>query len=242
MNKVTNAIKCIDCQQILQQPVLIPCGHTICNHHASRSGSSYTCPICRVEYFPSVEGGGFPPNKALETMVSEIPALDFGQDHKRAVQVCNDLTTEIQTLKSICDDPVHYIHERSSEYRNRVDLKREMIKLAIDEYADKLIKSIEEHEKECKTEISSSDIEGFFHPAWEMVNMAMPKRDEFVGTLNSLKVDIKQYEETTNKCADLVGMLRRKIKEIDFGMFLDNKSIENQIARFEAIDIPFEKK
>ena len=82
MDKVLEAIKCAKCCKILSNPVLLPCGESICKCHINddKSTQSVMCNECNVVH----SNWSFPENKALSKMIAaQIGSLDFGQLTKK---------------------------------------------------------------------------------------------------------------------------------------------------------------
>ena len=47
--------KCAYCNKILQEPIILPCGDTICKHHLQEEvilkSKSFECATCKQEFF-----------------------------------------------------------------------------------------------------------------------------------------------------------------------------------------------
>lgn len=54
MEKISKALKCVECKEILEIPaVLLPCYHSICQKHVSakkNSGDKLKCDKCEFEH------------------------------------------------------------------------------------------------------------------------------------------------------------------------------------------------
>ena len=82
MNKISDLIKCTKCKEILKMSVLIPCGHTICNHHVKDEvNRKFECFICQKNH--EIPSDGFTINRALESLVeTNIEKIDLGEEYK----------------------------------------------------------------------------------------------------------------------------------------------------------------
>lgn len=57
-------MNCIECKNLLEYPVILPCGESICKKHIHTDKTTFFCQVCCAEH--SIPGDGFPANKALE--------------------------------------------------------------------------------------------------------------------------------------------------------------------------------
>lgn len=239
MDKISKALKCAECRQIIQSPVILPCGLSVCKHH-TESKSKFFCMSCADEH-TTPANGCFPSNKALEEMIAaEIQELDLGKEHKLALDLCNKLNETIEKLSNAYENPELYIHEKMSTLKNKVDLKRELLKLEIDAMADKMIEKIVKYEDECKTHTTSSSFKADFKEVDDKVKWAKADCKKWSANLNRLKVDVVDFENTSSKCQGLIGKLEQKFNEIESSLLL-NKALtfEKEIGAFESFEIRF---
>lgn len=76
MDKVLNALKCVNCREILSNPVMIPCGHTICEKHTQINENKIVCLECGIQHEIVL-------NKSVAEMINaQLAAFDFGDRHK----------------------------------------------------------------------------------------------------------------------------------------------------------------
>ena len=157
MEVISNLIKCNNCEKIMQKPVILPCGHSICKHHEDVVRNNKEKAICLTcSSIFEIPPNGLIPNKALEELIEKkIQSLDLGEEYNLAAnkfQEFNDLLENITDLKNSSEEK---IHSTISDLRTRIDLTREQLKSKIDEEALKLIKKLDDYEKECKESLRS---------------------------------------------------------------------------------------
>ena len=145
----------------MQNPVILPCGHSICKHHEDEIRRNREKPICfNCSTIFEIPPNGLIPNKALEELIEKkIQSLDLGDEYNLAAkkfQEFNDLLENINDLKNSSEEK---IHSTISDLRTRIDLTREQLKSKIDEEALKLIKKLDDYEKECKESLRSTNKE-----------------------------------------------------------------------------------
>ena len=78
-NLLGESINCKSCGKILKQPVVLPCGHSICKHHETEDNNqNIECIKCNKSF--EIPSDGFAPNCDLESLLlREINELDLGE-------------------------------------------------------------------------------------------------------------------------------------------------------------------
>lgn len=158
MNLLEESITCKykSCEDYLEEPVVLPCGHSICKHHVEevveKNEKQMKCDICDESF--DIPSKGFAPNRALEGLLDrEINNLDLGDEYNSAFDECSRFEELLEHFNNAKNDPEMRIHTVLSDLRNKVDLRREELKLDIDRQALEMIEQIDEFEKECKSSI-----------------------------------------------------------------------------------------
>ena len=141
MDKVINALKCVNCREILSVPVILPCGHMICKKHTEENNEKVVCSKCGIEHlnkeFVVVEG-------VADMLEAQLPCLEFGNLHKQATKLCEELRNQLDKNDLMLNDCESHIHEEISSLKNRVMLKSEQLKLSIDETTQEIISDLDE--------------------------------------------------------------------------------------------------
>jgi DNA repair exonuclease SbcCD ATPase subunit len=142
IDKVKNLFNCDDCNQLLFEPVTLPCGNSVCKRHLNPFPNSFKCSICHNEH--PVPNEGFVISKRIQIAL-DIQLYNLKLDPK--VDQCK---TKLEELKNIAAElekltlnPEDYLYEYFEEIKSKVDLRRETLKANIDEFSDELIESIE---------------------------------------------------------------------------------------------------
>jgi hypothetical protein len=124
LDKINALFKCELCKNVLVDPIILPCGETICKAHTDEI-SKGKCITCSGVHLVPKEG--FPENRIvkhqLDLKVNEIN-LNFSQfnDCNKIIQDLNKSLKEIETIRNSPDD---YIAEYFGELTRQVDLRRE---------------------------------------------------------------------------------------------------------------------
>lgn len=156
MDLVIDSIECTKCKKILSTPVILPCAHCMCEKHVTEEATKTTieCNLC-AEYH-EIPAKGFIRNRALDSLLAKkIDKIDLGDEYNSARDECSRFSDLFEQFDRMRNDPEARIHEVASELRNKVDLRREELKLEIDKEAMLMIENIDKFEKECKSSIKS---------------------------------------------------------------------------------------
>jgi len=111
------------------------------------------CKICKIVH--NVHPESFTLNIQLENLIENIEYLRMGDEYESAKERFEEFTTYFERLTEIRDDAELFVHEKISEIKLKVDLRREKLKTKIDEEALKLIDELNEYEKECREKINN---------------------------------------------------------------------------------------
>ena len=238
MEKLKKAIKCAECNEILESPVLLPCSHSMCNKHIKDCNSvSIKCGICGVDHKipPKV---GFPKNQALEEIIgAKIGSLDFGKNYSHAKEQCDQLESLLNSIDRLESDPTSYAREEIHNLRNRVNLKSEELKLAIEKKTQELLDLLKEAEKNCtgiKKEKgkNNSNIDS-------LRKKAQSDLETWRNELNEMKFDLSRWSEITTKCKKAMRELEAEIKCYKTDLLGEDRVYRSKIEDFEYINLNY---
>ena len=105
LEKLNSTLNCKLCSHLLHDPILLPCGKTICNAHSSEVNENQ-CLLCpEIHVMP---GKGFPMNEAIQEQLEiELNKLNINFKH---FDECKLLITELKVslngLETLERDPV----------------------------------------------------------------------------------------------------------------------------------------
>lgn len=153
-------IKCSICKEILEEPVVLPCGHTVCKKHVKEDDSSIIikCLECETVH-EKAENRGFPKNIVVEKLLRKsFDKLDLGTEHNDAVKAFREIKQLIDKIKRLREDPEFELDSVISKLKNEIDVRREEAKQSIDNEALRLIKKLDDYERECKVSLKSQDL------------------------------------------------------------------------------------
>jgi hypothetical protein len=155
MEIVNEIIKCPICKQILSSPVFLPCGESICKIHVVDK-KQLLCVVCEEDH--TIPNEGLVANKAIEKLIqTKIDKCDFGPEYKNASYSCKKLEKILDEIDLMRRDPCFHIGEMIGELKSEIDLRREELKLTIDNEAEALIKQVSDYQEECKKNLKEKE-------------------------------------------------------------------------------------
>lgn len=139
-------LKCANCADTLSDPVVIPCGHSVCRYH--QAASKICCRLCTRDF--DVPSSGFIANKQIAELLDvQLPSFQLGAEYDEARNNTNTFEEALGELKGLVNEPECVIFENMSELRNKIDLRRETLKRTIDEDALAAVDRVNSFETEC---------------------------------------------------------------------------------------------
>jgi hypothetical protein len=142
MKGFLDTVKCIHCKLILQTPINLPCGHTICKKHISdQKCHSYSCLSCGKIH--TVPNDGFPLNHSLVFLID----LNLA-GYKNALNACNTLKSAINEMVLIKNEQKFQFEREIKEIKSGICSKRDVLIKEITTKSEQMINEIEMYENE----------------------------------------------------------------------------------------------
>jgi len=161
LEKINALFNCKICKNVLVDPILLPCGETVCKVHQDKV-SKGKCMSCSGTH--TVPKEGFPENRIVKNQLdlgANKICLNVSQfnDYNKIIQNLNNNLKEIEAIRK---DPKSYIGEYFGELTRKVNLRRETLIEDIHKYTDELIQKIEKLKQDCvaksKEAIKTSEV------------------------------------------------------------------------------------
>ena len=150
MEKVKRHFNCGLCSQLPVDPITLPCGNTICQLHISdllerrfKRKNTFICESCLDEHV--VPEYGYVLNKKIKS-ASDIKLNSFNVEigvFDECKKTLEEAKATLAELETISNDPDSYLYEYFEEIKRQVDLRRDYLKLKIDNISYEIIESIE---------------------------------------------------------------------------------------------------
>jgi chromosome segregation ATPase len=149
MEAILDSIKCTECKHVLDSPILLHCGHSICDYHVKPGAKDFHCSVCDIVHV--VPRSGFSRNLALESQLkAKIQNARFCPQYESAVDSIRDIEKSFHDLKLLQTDPYNFVHQTIGDLKMQTDLVREQLKQKVDERANALIDELNKYQDECR--------------------------------------------------------------------------------------------
>jgi hypothetical protein len=230
LRTVNKLVCCKFCEEILEQPILLPCGETICAKHESlfKIKETARCELCDKDHYLN-EADHFPTNKVVEGFLeAEITKLNFGDDYKQASGLLAELNNTKTEYDKIRGDPEDLIHEKFQAMRSKVDIIREQIIQKVNVCSVRIISDINSYENECRV---------------NLVNLDSKLESKKAFDLSGIKADLSDWETKMNKlhydeslCKEVIGKSTACLKSLQNIL----NQLKNEILLGEEKKLEFE--
>lgn len=235
MNKIQEAIKCLMCDQQLETPILLPCGHAICKKHNINTPNVY-CSECD-KLFLSAD---FPQVHQLEDLIekAKIASIDFGPQHQKAKHGCQMVRNCLNQISDFTNHTDAHIQQTISELRNRVLLKSEKFRNKIDNITEKLLSELKDYEANCLSNLNIFTTVC----AKDRINLAKKptetKLNSWLESLHKLKLDEQKWMKIEFESYQTVNEMNKQLEAYKDAVFMKSLAIKkSRIEYFEKIDI-----
>lgn len=186
-----SALNCSICNDLLEDPVILPCSCTICKKHVDEKvneiSETFECPKCKVDH--DIPMNGFVFNSIVVSLM-ELSSLQSKREEaekKAAIKSFSYLKDLFDEFKRINENPELEIDRVIEELKNKIDLRREEAKIKIDNEALELIDKLEKYDKQLKEALSE-----------KVLSSEIDKE-----MMKSLESKISAYGDDENKLKDL---------------------------------------
>jgi hypothetical protein len=203
-----------ECKLYLENPIVLPCGSTICKEHVENHEDTYYCTLCDKAHV--IPENGFPINEMV-IKYNEI-RIQLNETEKITIDSYGKLERKIQEQIGLNSE--NLIYEYFSNLRNQVDLHREQMIEEIHKRSEEILKQLKELEERCKMNAAKV----------EKINSYQFKNTD----MNEYKIQLRQPDLKQFDLNKLYSDINDKIDDIqdDINNFT-NVSLKNQNIQFE---------
>ena len=121
------------CKMILENPVTLLCGNTLCKEHLDNFDEKFTCFFCNEEH--QIPKNGFIINKTIAKIINNY--VNSNPLRNKIQASFEELSESIEDYVKI--DPDVFVFDYFAEIRNKVDLHREELKKEVDQKSDEIL-------------------------------------------------------------------------------------------------------
>lgn len=238
MERISNALKCVNCRLILKSPVLFPCGHSICKYHTdeTKPGSMIKCLKCGRDHMIPVDG--FPYIESLAEIIdTQLYAMNLGEAHKKAIKDCDNFDLFVQRVNLFLTNPSFEKFEELNGIKNVVLLKREEFKLKIDLEADKLISKLDSYLWKYNEQLKGDEFKKKLAYLEEKYNSAVTKLSVIKNRFNQVVFDEMWWKNTSTEIVNELRILTENLEEFNKSLVIqsDLEEIQSHAQSFQNL-------
>ena len=132
------------CKLILEHPVTLPCGYSLCKKHLDHFNHQFDCLFCNKKH--QMPDYGLSINTTINQFIQNYFEMDpLRKQIKDSFNNLNKLIHEYEKL-----NPQSYINDYIEEIINKVDIHREELIQEIHKKSNEIIKQLKMREEELK--------------------------------------------------------------------------------------------
>ena len=213
VDQIKNLFDCELCNQLLVDPVALPCGYSVCKRHLDallkntpKQINEFECELCKKKHY--IPEDGFAINKRIQNALNiKLSTLKLNPVYEECKTEINEAKNNIQLIENLDKDPENFIYEYFLELKRQVDLRREKLKLELDNYSDEIIQSIDSTKDNCiklSTESKRLNTE---------IENSKNELTELIDDFDTFEIDNEKFEDIRQHLTILNGNLSRKFSE-----------------------------
>ena len=207
-----DGLVCEWCKLILEDPVTLACGNTLCLEHLKEFNKKFNCYFCKKEH--QIPDDGLMINKTINIMINNFYNLN---PLREKIKISfNKLDESIQDYEDI--DPECYVFDYFGEIRSKVDLNCVRLKKEIDSKSGETMKKLKELENKCKLNLADVEKENLD----DLKNNNLPSWKQTFREPNVNQDQLNDLYLTLNRNVKMIRDHKRKLKN----NMLDNHSIK----------------
>lgn len=235
MNKIKSIIKCPNCFNIFTDPVVLPCGHSLCQDHINTEDEQVVCLMCKRSH----RNTSFAVNQALiDLIAAQVDSINFGFVHNDAKKACIQLEDGLAEVDQVLNDSSMLIHQFIAELKNKVELKSEQLKLFIDEETQKLVDDLDGYENECKENLNTNSFLSSLNEFKESRDTTQEALTKWLCCLDQLNYDEAQCKVIKSNCEKMHNELKQKLDAFKQTVLNNHElSKRTSVQSFVKIDI-----
>lgn len=205
---------CEYCSKLLVKPITLPCGASICESHLDQIIKGL-CKFCDELHPKGPYQVNRKLNKLIELEVNSIKMSPKFDACKKSIDKAKEFVDKIE-------NPENFIYEHFQQIKLNVDLRREELKLQIEDYSNEILCKIDQTQKDCikmakEIHTITKDIETYKTD----LNILIQRFDSF-------EFNDEKYDDIRSKVTILQPKLEDILDEYKFSL-LDNSDHEFKI-------------
>lgn len=237
MELIKSVIRCSDCNCVLQRPVTLPCGQTVCEKHIIISDlpkQTYSCKNCDQQH--RIIQGTLGINKAIDKLIqANIQNINLGLEYNQATQCSIELDNLIHKIETLKRDPYSFYHEIKCNLKSKTELLRDEYKQKIDKKTNDMLRDLDLLDDEFTNNLNANEFKN-----------QCEKLDSYVKEINQNMTEWKSvlcdFESTEHQRSAVRKSLEKACLDLKTSlMTVINQSMLNKIRSYLSVLTNFEE-
>ena len=248
VEKIKNSLDCDVCKQLLVDPMVMSCGKFFCKSHltellmnnTSNRKNTFICGICLEEHF--IPNNGFVVNDRLQELVdlqlNKLKPSAMFEECKKELENAKENVVKIELLEKNAEN---YIYDYFENIKRQVVIRRDGLKIEIDNYSNQIIKSVELNQK------NFIKLSKEVNKITENINKLKKEFNELNAQFDTLEFNDKKFEDIKASVA-VVNREFNKIPAVyqesltgnkDYTFDFKESQIEDIFGRLTDVQVKF---
>ena len=234
IQQMKRLLECDLCNDVILDPVTLPCDNTICRSHldklltdASNEKNTFLCLVCHKEHI--IPKKGFIVNNRIQKLLTlDLNIMKASPLFDECIKEIENAKENVLKVEELQKNGEMYIYDYFENIKRQVDIRREDLKLKIDNFSDEIIKSVELNQK------SYIKLSKEVNKITENINKSKNELNDLIAQFDTLEFNDKKFQDTKASVA-VVNLELSKILAEYQDSLLDNK-----IYTFKFKELPIE--
>lgn len=153
-------LTCEYCKKVFENPVLLPCGETICAKDVKNMYKEDTnqhliiCFFCGCVHNLFIRGSHLPPNRLVNKFLSNnLAHFSLGKTYENAKQSIEIVKNKLNEFEKLTNNPAQYLYEFFEAIETQIKHKNENLKMLSDVKCENMLKDLNLFKNECQSSL-----------------------------------------------------------------------------------------
>lgn len=234
MEKIKKEITCPSCKNVLELPVTLPCGHSICKVHTFPSNKCVVCSQCGKSH----ENKQLFINQPLMSLATQIAAIDFGDKHAAAKEACESVRAKLDRYEWYLRNTSSIVKSDCKSFKREVLNQSEYYKSLIDEVTKKLCQDVDDYEGKCRDNFKTAEFKSALSEAEKFIDEQNSKLTAWSLILNDLKMDPLKVRKILEEHGKVIESIDERKSKFYQSLYVDGvKRICSEITDFGKVEL-----
>ena len=194
IDKINKLFHCQFCYELFKEPILLPCGATVCRkdlkNFKSNKPSLIECFFCQQEHVRTTND--YPIVKQIvDLMDIGGHSISLGETWNNGRSLLKDFDLKLSELEHINAKSDTYLNGFFEDIIDQIDLRREQMKIEIDTHFNEILDEIKKLKADCEIQIKSIETDSSLQKEIEASKI---KLNQWVSTYDTLVLNEKQRD------------------------------------------------